>query len=95
MDPSLYKDVEVSRGFTYNYHHSPAAPGKPTVPLLHGFPSCSLGRDWQADGRHADAFRLALIARDVADVLDAEGLSKVLVAGGGFGGVVPPGGAVD
>ncbi|KAI0666634.1 alpha/beta-hydrolase [Trametes maxima] len=100
LDPSLYKDVEVSRGFSYHYYYSPAAPGKPTLLLVHGFPSCSY--DWRRQVAHlrpqgygllvpdilgagetakptdTDAFRLALIARDLVDLLDAEGLDKVV-----------------
>ncbi|KAI0644402.1 Alpha/Beta hydrolase protein [Trametes meyenii] len=99
-DLSLYKDVKVSRGFKYHYYYSPAAPGKPTLLLVHGFPSCSY--DWRRQIAHlrpqgyglivpdilgagntakptdTDAFRFALIARDLVDLLDAEGLTKVV-----------------
>ncbi|KAH9481286.1 Epoxide hydrolase A [Psilocybe cubensis] len=45
MDPALYKDVVVPRGFKYHYYYSPAAEGKPTLLLLHGFPATSY--DWR------------------------------------------------
>ena len=45
MDSSLYKDIAVSRGLSYRYWFSPAAAGKPTVLLIHGFPSTT--RDWR------------------------------------------------
>ncbi|KAI0666633.1 alpha/beta-hydrolase [Trametes maxima] len=107
MDSTLYKDIKVSRGFTYHYYYSPAAAGKPTLLLVHGFPSCSY--DWRRQVAHfrpqgyglvipdllgagetakpedPDAFRLALIAQDLVDVLDAEGLTKVVGIGHDWG----------
>ncbi|KAI0666632.1 alpha/beta-hydrolase [Trametes maxima] len=100
MDATLYKDLKVSRGLTYHYFYSPAAPGKPTLLLVHGFPSTSF--DWHRQVEYLrpkgyglvvpdligagetskpedpDAFRFALIARDIVDILDAEGLDKVV-----------------
>ncbi|KAF9022958.1 alpha/beta-hydrolase [Hymenopellis radicata] len=46
MDPSLYKDVTVSRGLKYHYFLAPATDSsKPVLLLLHGFPSTSW--DWK------------------------------------------------
>lgn len=45
MDPSTYRSVTVSRGLLYSYYYSPAQGDKPTVFLLHGFPSTS--HDWR------------------------------------------------
>lgn len=45
MDPSLFKDLKTSRGLTYHYFYKPASDeSKPTLLLLHGFPSTS--SDW-------------------------------------------------
>lgn len=38
MDTLTKKTIETSRGFTYTYYVSPAALGKPTIFLLHGWP---------------------------------------------------------
>ncbi|KAI0633827.1 Alpha/Beta hydrolase protein [Trametes polyzona] len=110
MDAALYKTVNVSRGFTYRYWYSPAAEGKPTLLLLHGFPSSSfdwhrqveyfrpkgyglvvpdlLGAGGTATPTDPEAFRMALIARDIVDILDAEHLSKVVGIGHDWGSVV-------
>lgn len=45
MDPALYKNFTVSRGFKYTYYASPAKAGKPTLLFCHGFPSTA--RDWR------------------------------------------------
>ncbi|KAF8922734.1 alpha/beta-hydrolase [Mucidula mucida] len=46
MDPSLYKDLTVSRGLKYHYLSAPATDSnKPVLLLLHGFPSTSW--DWR------------------------------------------------
>ncbi|KAI8994057.1 Alpha/Beta hydrolase protein [Trametes punicea] len=89
MDPSLYKDAEVSRGFTYHYFYRPAANGKPTLLLLHGFPSSSYGWHRQVEyfrpkgygllkPEDPEAFRLALMARDIVDLLDVENVDKAI-----------------
>lgn len=45
MDPKLYKHFKTSRGFNYNYYYHPSTnSNKPTLLLLHGFPSTSA--DW-------------------------------------------------
>lgn len=41
MDSTLYKDLDVSRGFSYHYYYSAAQEGKPTLLFCHGFPSTS------------------------------------------------------
>ncbi|KAL4244179.1 AB hydrolase superfamily protein [Abortiporus biennis] len=45
MDPTLFKDTTVSRGFNYHYYYSPAKDAKSTIVFHHGFPSAS--RDWR------------------------------------------------
>ncbi|KAI0791300.1 epoxide hydrolase [Abortiporus biennis] len=45
MDPTLYKDTTLSRGFNYHYYYSPAKDSKSTILFCHGFPSTS--RDWR------------------------------------------------
>lgn len=45
MDPNSYKDIKTSRGLNYHYYFSPATGNKPTLALLHGFPSTSY--DWR------------------------------------------------
>ncbi|KAJ6593070.1 Alpha/Beta hydrolase protein [Mycena capillaripes] len=42
MDPASYASCVTPRGITYRYFYSPPAAGKPTVLLLHGFPSNAL-----------------------------------------------------
>ncbi|THV00055.1 alpha/beta-hydrolase [Dendrothele bispora CBS 962.96] len=45
FNPSLFKDLNVTRGLVYHYYASPAETGKPTIVFLHGFPSTSY--DWR------------------------------------------------
>ncbi|THU80606.1 alpha/beta-hydrolase [Dendrothele bispora CBS 962.96] len=45
FNSSLFKDLNVTRGFTYHYYASPADAGKPTLVFLHGFPSSFY--DWR------------------------------------------------
>ncbi|THV00057.1 alpha/beta-hydrolase [Dendrothele bispora CBS 962.96] len=45
FNSSLFKDLNVTRGFVYHYYASPADAGKPTLVFLHGFPSTSY--DWR------------------------------------------------
>ncbi|KAH9851403.1 Alpha/Beta hydrolase protein [Lenzites betulinus] len=100
MDAALYKNTKVSRGFTYHYFYSPAAAGKPTLLLIHGFPSSSydwhrqveyfrpkgygllvpdvLGAGETSRPEETEPFRLNLLARDIIDLLDDEGLSQVI-----------------
>ncbi|KAL5495459.1 hypothetical protein ACEPAI_922 [Sanghuangporus weigelae] len=44
MDPSEYKDFKTSRGYSYHYFYAAPRGEKPTLILLHGFPTMSL--DW-------------------------------------------------
>ncbi|OSC99359.1 alpha/beta-hydrolase [Trametes coccinea BRFM310] len=110
MDPSFYKDTTTSRGLTYHYYHSPAAPGKPTLLFLHGFPSSSydwhrqveyfqpkgyglivpddLGAGGSSKPENLEAFRFVEIARDMAEVLDAAGVEKVVGIGHDWGSVI-------
>ncbi|KAH8109568.1 alpha/beta-hydrolase [Phellopilus nigrolimitatus] len=44
MDSSAYRDLKTSRGYTYHYYASAPLGDKPTLLLLHGFPTTSL--DW-------------------------------------------------
>ncbi|KAF7784605.1 hypothetical protein Agabi119p4_770 [Agaricus bisporus var. burnettii] len=44
MDSSSYKDFITSRGYNYHYYFAPGQETKPTLLLLHGFPS--LANDW-------------------------------------------------
>ncbi|EIW56049.1 alpha/beta-hydrolase [Trametes versicolor FP-101664 SS1] len=100
MDPALYKEVAVQRGFTYRYYHSPPAQGKPTLLFVHGFPSTAydwhkqvayfqplgygilapdlLGAGGTAKPLDFNAFRMNAMARDVMDILAAEGVQKVV-----------------
>jgi pimeloyl-ACP methyl ester carboxylesterase len=41
---SSFKQFKVTRGFNYHYYFSPATSGKPTLLLIHGFPSLAI--DW-------------------------------------------------
>lgn len=51
MDPSFYKDRRTSRGLKYHYFYVPAADSrKPTILLVHGFPSTSY--DWHHQAKH-------------------------------------------
>ncbi|KAF5363063.1 hypothetical protein D9758_012660 [Tetrapyrgos nigripes] len=45
FNPSLFKDINVSRGLEYHYYAAPADSGKPTLLFLHGFPSSFY--DWR------------------------------------------------
>jgi len=45
FNPTLFKDLNVTRGLNYHYYASPAEAGKPTLLFLHGFPSTSF--DWR------------------------------------------------
>ncbi|KAJ7588150.1 alpha/beta-hydrolase [Mycena floridula] len=71
MDASAYKQISVSRGFEYNYYRKAGESEKPTLLLLHGFPSTSF--DW----RHQIAFfSNAGYGLIVPDMLGYGGTSK-------------------
>lgn len=71
MDSSHYKDLITSRGLTYHYYFSPPKPSKPTLVLLHGFPS--LSHDWDKVVAHFQPLGYGLI---VPDLLGYGGTSK-------------------
>jgi soluble epoxide hydrolase/lipid-phosphate phosphatase len=76
MDASLYKLHTVTRGLTYNYYFSPAHPGKPTLLLVHGFPSTS--QDWHKLVSHFRPLGYGLL---VPDALGYGGSSRPTDAG--------------
>ena len=45
MDQEKYKNLKTSRGYNYHYFYTAPAEGRPTLLLLHGFPTNSL--DWE------------------------------------------------
>ena len=71
MDPTGFKDVKVRRGYTYHYYYSPASAGKPTLLLIHGFPSNSV--DW---ARQVAYFKPKGYGLVVPDCLGYDGTSK-------------------
>lgn len=71
MDPTKFKDVQVKRGYTYHYYYSPAAPGKPTLFFVHGFPSTSA--DWSRQVAHLQPLGYGIV---VPDCLGYGGTSK-------------------
>ncbi|CCL99358.1 uncharacterized protein FIBRA_01376 [Fibroporia radiculosa] len=71
MEPSSYKQLITGRGFKYNYFFSAGHPSKPTILLVHGFPSTSY--DW----RHQVAFfRKEGFGLIVPDALGYDGTDK-------------------
>ena len=44
IEQEKYTDFRTSRGYNYHYYNSAPAEGRPTLLLLHGFPTNSL--DW-------------------------------------------------
>ncbi|PPQ94482.1 hypothetical protein CVT25_001115 [Psilocybe cyanescens] len=63
MDPTLYKDILVPRGFKYHYYYSPAAQGQATLLLLHGFPATSY--DWRKQVAYFQPKGYGIIAPDL------------------------------
>ncbi|TFY71315.1 hypothetical protein EVG20_g1709 [Dentipellis fragilis] len=65
MDPSTYKThTTTTRGFTYAYHRTPTQDKtKPTLVLLHGFPSSAW--DWQHVVAHFAPLGYGLIVPDM------------------------------
>lgn len=71
LDASNYKDLTTTRGLVYHYYVSAPQGDKPTLLLLHGFPSSSF--DW----RHQIAFfRNEGYGLIVPDMLGYGGTSK-------------------
>ena len=71
MDTSKFKTCTVRRGHTYRYYVSPAAPGRPTLFFIHGFPSSSL--DWARQVAYFEPKGFGII---VPDCLGYGGTSK-------------------
>ncbi|KAI0037025.1 alpha/beta-hydrolase [Vararia minispora EC-137] len=72
MDPAKYKQVTTSRGLLYSYYFAPATEAsKPTLLLLHGFPSTSA--DWAGLVPQFEAAGYGLI---VPDMLGYRGTDK-------------------
>jgi soluble epoxide hydrolase/lipid-phosphate phosphatase len=71
MDSSQYKQLTTSTGQTYNYYFSAAQAPKPTLLLVHGFPSTSY--DWRHQVAYFQARGYGII---VPDQLGYGGTSK-------------------
>ena len=64
MDSSLYKTTTTSRGFNYRvYHQEGTDSSKPTILLLHGFPSSSY--DWRHQIAYFGGRGHAIVAPDL------------------------------
>ncbi|KAL1664201.1 Alpha/Beta hydrolase protein [Schizophyllum commune] len=61
--PPTTKTTTTSRGYKYTYLHSPAQPGKPTLLLIHGFPSTA--HDWRFQIPYFTAKGYGIIAPDM------------------------------
>ncbi|TFY71296.1 hypothetical protein EVG20_g1710 [Dentipellis fragilis] len=87
MDPSSYKSHTTSRGLTYKYHYSAPAAGKPTLVLLHGFPSSA--QDWTHQVSHFAGQGVGLLVPDmlgdIVELMDKEGVAKAVVVGHDWG----------
>jgi pimeloyl-ACP methyl ester carboxylesterase len=108
MDAVTKKTVKTSRGYTYTYLVSPAAPRKPTLLLLHGFPDTAQmwedlttkylvpagygilapdclgygGSDKPIDPKE---YEWNGLQHDLTQILDAEKVDTVIVAGHDWG----------
>ncbi|KAL4245655.1 AB hydrolase superfamily protein [Abortiporus biennis] len=108
MDPSLYRTLKTSRGYTYSYFVSTSkSTAKPTLLFLHGFPSTSYDWHYQAQyfasrghgviipdmlgyggsDKPTDplSYRSSLVTRDLIEILDKEGIKKVVGIGHDLG----------
>ncbi|GJE94745.1 alpha/beta hydrolase [Phanerochaete sordida] len=63
MDPTHYRTLPVSRGFQYNVYYTSAAPEKPTLLFVHGFPSTSY--DWRRQVPYFEARGFGIVAPDL------------------------------
>ncbi|KAF8999693.1 Alpha/Beta hydrolase protein [Cyathus striatus] len=64
MDTATYKKVLTQRGCTYAYYHTPNPhKGRPTVLLLHGFPSTA--EDWSSQYNYLIERNYGVIAPDM------------------------------
>jgi len=69
----IQKDIQTKRGLTYHYLFVPSQAGKPTLVLLHGFPSTI--RDWRFQIEHFSSKGYGLV---VPDMLGYGGTDKPL-----------------
>ena len=69
----IQKDVKTKRGLNYHYLFVPSQAGKPTLVLLHGFPSTI--RDWRFQIEHFSSKGYGLV---VPDMLGYGGTDKPL-----------------
>jgi len=60
---ATHKDIQTKRGLSYHYLSIPSQPGKPTILLLHGFPSTT--RDWRFQIEYFSAKGYGLIVPDM------------------------------
>ncbi|ROW02742.1 hypothetical protein VSDG_01704 [Cytospora chrysosperma] len=108
MDSLIKKTTTTKRGFTYNYYVSPAAAGKPTLLLQHGFPDTAdewahlatqhlqpagygviapdmLGYGGTSKPTDPAAYKFGGMTADMVELLDAEGVDKVVSLGHDWG----------
>ncbi|KAF8078746.1 Alpha/Beta hydrolase protein [Lyophyllum atratum] len=100
MDGTLYKTVTTSRGFEYHYYHLPAQDlSLPTLMFLHGFPRHPafgkhgfrllvpdmLGFGETSKPTDPEAYKPSLVCEDILDILNAEGIEKVVAIGHDIG----------
>ncbi|KAF9455042.1 alpha/beta-hydrolase [Macrolepiota fuliginosa MF-IS2] len=71
MNPANYKDFTTARGLNYHYYFSAAKDAKPTLILMHGFPSTSY--DWHNQATYLQEHGYGLI---VPDMLGYGGTAK-------------------
>ncbi|KAI0791304.1 alpha/beta-hydrolase [Abortiporus biennis] len=63
LQPTLFKNVSVSRGYNFHYYYSPAEAPKPTLLFCHGFPSSS--RDWRGQVHYFQTRGYGIIVPDM------------------------------
>jgi soluble epoxide hydrolase / lipid-phosphate phosphatase len=93
MDKLDKKTLDVSRGFTYTYYASPAQDNKQTLLLVHGFLDYlipngygaiaidCLGYSGTSKPTDKESYSLELQAHDLKEIVDKEGLDKVVIVG--------------
>lgn len=108
MDTLTKKTITTKRGFEYTYYVSPAAAGKPTLLLHHGFPDQAeewedlivkhlrpagygviapdlLGYGGTSKPTDPAAYKFRGMTADVVEIIDAEGVDKVISLGHDWG----------